>query len=88
MDTVKYILGEDKYIKLWVHSPDNEPFIIEWAEYELALNTEVVDKGQCIVEDHYISRKLAPSEIGVYILTITYRVADTTRKTKLRLEVV
>ena len=88
MRTVKYILGEDKYVKVLVHSPDNEPFVIEWAEYELARKDEVVDTGQCIIEEHYISRKLAPAEVGIYTLTITYRVADTTRKTKLRLEVV
>lgn len=86
--SVNFIQGEDKYVKLLIHSQNDEPFEIEGAEYELRRYTDVEESGECIVDGHYISAKLNPEKTGQYELIVTYRVADTVRKAKIRIEVV
>lgn len=81
--TVKYILGEDKYVKLLLHSPKNEPFEVESAMYELSTGNQVESTGSATVDGHYISMKLSPKTRGFYKLTVTYAVADTVRKVKI-----
>lgn len=85
---VRYIQGEDKYVKIRIHSPDNEPFIIESAQYELLRYNQIVVQGPAVITEHCISAKLSPNEKGHYTLIFTYYVADTVRKVKIDIEVV
>lgn len=42
MNKIRFILGEDKHVKLLVRSPNDEPFTILTASYELARYTDIV----------------------------------------------
>lgn len=88
MNKVKYILGEDKYVKILIHSPNNDPFEIDSASYELLRYGEVEDSGAALIDEHIIGMKLCPQKRTTYELMITYKVIDTTRKVQIQLEVV
>lgn len=85
---VKFILGEDKYVKIRLHSPNGEKFIIDGASYELSLYGEEEISGDAIIEGEYISAKINPKRTGHYVLEFTYHIADTTRKCRIKLEVI
>jgi hypothetical protein len=42
VNKIRFILGEDKHVKLLVRSPNDEPFTILTASYELARYTDIV----------------------------------------------
>lgn len=80
MLTANYILGEDKYVRLLLHSPHDEPFEIAEAHYELKLYEETEESGSAIIDGHEIGVRLCPNNRGIYELIFTYSVADTVRK--------
>lgn len=89
MNKVKYILGEDKHIKFLVRAPNNEPFTILEAVYVLSRYGVVESEGACEINGHYLDIKLAPKDrCRSYTLEITFKVADSTRKVRVRIEVV
>ena len=82
MNKIRFILGEDKHVKLLV------PFTILTASYELARYTDIVVQGECDINDHYLDCKIAPKEKGTHVLEVTYAVADSIRKARIEVEVV
>lgn len=88
MNKIKFILGEDKHVKLLVRSPNDEPFVILSAFYELTRYKDVVVKGECDINGHYLDCKISPKETGTHILEVTYTVADSIRKARIEVEVV
>nr|WP_243270713.1 hypothetical protein [Coprococcus comes] len=71
-----------------VRSPNDEPFTILTASYELARYTDIVVQGECDINGHYLDCKIAPKEKGTHILEVTYTVADSIRKARIEVEVV
>ena len=67
MNKIRFILGEDKHVKLLVRSPNDEPFTILTASYELARYTDIVVQGECDINEHYLDCKIAPKEKGTHI---------------------
>ena len=51
MNKIRFILGEDKHVKLLVRSPNDEPFTILTASYELARYTDIVVQGECDINE-------------------------------------
>ena len=88
VNKIRFILGEDKHVKLLVRSPNDEPFTILTASYELARYTDIVVQGECDINEHYLDCKIAPEEKGTHILEVTYTVADSIRKARIEVEVV
>lgn len=88
MNKIKFILGEDKHVKLIVKSPNDEPFVILKANYELMHYGNIVVKGECDINGHYLDCKIAPEEKGMHMLEITYCVADSIRKARIGVEVI
>ena len=88
MKKIRFMLGEDKHVKLLVRSPNDEPFTILTASYELARYTDIVVQGECDINEHYLDCKIAPKEKGTHILEVTYTVADSIRKARIEVEVV
>ena len=89
MNKIRFILGEDKHVKLLVRSPNDEPFTILSASYSLArYTTDVVAQGECDISGHYLDCKIAPEEKGTHTLEVTYAVADSIRKARIEVEVV
>ncbi len=81
---VKFIQGEDRYVKFEVHSAE-EQVIIESARYSLSIHGIEEKEGNCdILSDDdgktIIRVKINPSEKGYYELEITYCIADETLK--------
>ena len=54
MNKIRFILGEDKHVKLLVRSPNDEPFTILTASYELARYTDIVVQGECDINENYL----------------------------------
>lgn len=62
MNKIRFILGEDKHVKLLVRSPNDEPFTILTAAYKLSRYTDIVAQGECDINNHYLDCKIAPAE--------------------------
>lgn len=82
---VKFIQGEDRYVKFEVHSVEKEQVIVESARYALIIHGAAEKEGNCdIMTDDdgtaIIRVKINPSEKGYYELEITYCIADETLK--------
>lgn len=60
MNKVKFILGEDKHVKLLIRSPNDEPFTILSAHYSLLRYGEVEASGECEIDGHYLDVKISP----------------------------
>lgn len=88
MIRAKFILGEDKYVKIMLHAPNDEPFEISEAFYKLSIYGEQEDSGLALIDGHKIGIKLCPKQKGTYELVFTYKVVDTTRKALVELEVI
>lgn len=88
VNKIRFILGEDKHVKLLVRSPNDEPFTILTASYKLVRYTEIVVQGDCDINGHYLDCKIAPKEKGAHILEVTYTVADSIRKARIEVEVI
>lgn len=81
---IRFIRGEDRHVKFRVHSAAGEDMIVESASYSFARYGAVEASGLCeIINDGkqpVLDMKLFPCESGMYILEITYQVADETLK--------
>jgi hypothetical protein len=79
--SIKFFKGEEKYIQLLITSKKKEPIIITDATYTLTRNGEVVS-GKCEIDDSTILILLNPSEVGSYMLEVTYTIPPETRKVR------
>ena len=69
-----FMLGERKFVNFEVTSK-TEDFIITNATYNLSYNGEIIETGECIIEDHEISVLLtSPEEKGTYIMKVFYEI--------------
>ena len=67
MNKIRFILGEDKHVKLLVRSPNDEPFTILTASYELARYTDIVVQGECDINGFIsIARLLQKKKEHIY----------------------
>lgn len=84
-----WILGEDKYIELEVHSKQSGPIVIPSASWELKKNMDADPEqaGACEIDGALISVLVEPRETGVYTLEITYEIPPETRKVRVILNV-
>lgn len=88
MNRIKFILGEDKHIRLLIRSPNNEPFTILQATYKLSIYGGIEKQDAAEIDKHYLDIKLSPQRKGYYELEITFKIADSIRKAKYVVEVV
>ena len=88
VNKVKFILGEDKHVKLLIRSPNDEPFTILSAHYSLLRYGEAEASGECEIDGHYLDVKISPQNKACYVLEITYVVGDSTRKARIEVEVI
>ena len=56
VNKVKFILGEDKHVKLLIRSPNDEPFTILSAHYSLLRYGEAEASGECEICLLYTSK--------------------------------
>lgn len=76
--TAAFDLGENRHIKLKIHSVKNDLFEIESASYILwkKNSDEPEDMGSSNIYEHIIDTVICPKEAGEYVLKITYHIAD------------
>lgn len=77
---VVFDFGENKHIRIMVHSMKRESFVITDASYILTKkgSQQQETSGICSINEHIIDTIISPKERGEYILKITYHIADET----------
>lgn len=76
MYKTQFYLGEERHIRLLVHSKEGIPFSIQKSNWELQKLGKVEQCGECKITDHELDMKISPKEKGNYKLLVTYEVAD------------
>jgi hypothetical protein len=84
----EFILGEEKYVEFQVRSAITQTVVISSARYTLSKDGSGDITGVCVINGNKISVLLEPPGIGVYLLEITYIIAEETRKVRVSLSVV
>ena len=84
-----WILGEDKYVDLEIHSRQPGIAVIPRAEWSLTRAGEIKAEktGICEIDGSRISALIEPNQTGKYVLEITYEVPPETRKVRVTLDV-
>lgn len=90
---IRFILGEDRHVKYYVHSTESEYFIIRNAAYELLYDGKTEAAGECEVIREgigwYVDVKMQPKHRSTrYVLEITLEIADEVVKNREPMEVV
>lgn len=93
MDSLRYVIGERKYVRLFVYSLKNEPFYVRDAEYNLLNPTgETETHGTCeitrVENGTNILVLLEPQEEGLYTLKIQYDIGEEHLKKNIEIEVI
>ena len=79
--------GEERHVRLQIKNIRGDPFTILKAQFELVRGTKGEDFGDAQILDHVIDVLIAPKEIGIYKLKITYWIGDETLIEVIRIEV-
>lgn len=87
MQRIQFRTGEDRHVRLLVHSTNGEPFTIHGASWELSYVGKLEASGECEIDGHVIDAKIAPETRATYQLAIIYRVADETLVEKIEVVV-
>ena len=92
---IRFILGEDRHVKYFVHSVRSEYFSIKEASWQLVYDGQAEASGDCEVTRNeerggwYVDAKLQPENRGrLYVLEITLKIADEVIKNREQMEVV
>lgn len=90
---IRFILGEDRHVKYFVHSVENEYFVVKEAVFRLLYDGTVEVSGDCeiICEEGgvYVDAKIQPEHRSkLYKLEISLRIADEVVKNQEQMEVV
>lgn len=77
---VDFDLGETRHVRIEILSCKNDPFEISSASYTLTArgDAEPESQGTSVIMDHVIDQVITPQKRGIYILAVTYRIADET----------
>lgn len=85
--SIKFFKGEEKYIQLLITSKKKEPIIITDATYTLTRNGETILNGKCDIDGSTLLVLLNPSNVGSYMLEVTYTIPPETRKVRCMVDV-
>jgi hypothetical protein len=75
---IEFDVGEEKHVRLMIHSTRDDAFEIDDAKWELLKAGTVVASGECTINDHEIDMLIAPEARCRHQLVITYKIADET----------
>lgn len=80
MMNVDFDLGETRHVKLQIISCKGDPFEISSASYALTARGECEpeDSGASVIMEHVIDQVITPRRQGIYMLSVTYQIADET----------
>lgn len=80
-------LGEYRLLEVTLSSKDRSDFLIRQASYTLTLNQEVVESGDCQLEDKTLRVYLDPKERGFHLLEYTIFIGDEIVKKRVHIQV-
>lgn len=73
---VIFDLGEQKHVYVEIRSRKGQDFQIRSASWELLQDGKTETGGSCVIIDHVLDIFLYPQQAGIYILRVTYEIAD------------
>ena len=86
--TMRFMLGEEKYVDIRIISKENKEFTILEAKYELYESGILEKAGECEIEKDIVHSLIKPIKISRnYELVVTYRIAGETFKEKVEIKV-
>lgn len=90
---LRFILGEDRHVRYFVHTEKNERFVIKEAAFSLIYDGKVEECGDCEItreeNGNYLDIKLQPERRSRrYEIEVTICVADEIIKHRERMEVI
>lgn len=90
---IRFILGEDRHVKYYVHSVKSEYFAVKESSWQLLYDGEIEASGECgIIRQEngcFVDVKLQPENRSrLYELEITLHIADEIIKNREQMEVV
>ena len=77
-----FLLGEKRRIWLEVSSHEGDAFVIRNAAYSLERYREVIDTGECVIDEHNIAAMVQPPERGEYNLIFSFEIGGEIMKEK------
>lgn len=89
MQKIMFDGGERRHVRLRIHAAGDAPFRIKTARYELESVSQVIDSGDCEIDEHVIDAYIIVPDVRTrYTFRIIYEINDETLKEKLELVVV
>lgn len=94
MNKINFYFDEKKYVRLRIHSSNNEFFYIKNASWKLfTMEKHVLKKilhGECEidVEKKMLNILLEPCAKGIYLLEVVYSITNERFKEKVKIEVI
>lgn len=76
MQRIKFLLGEERHVRIRIHSANGESFAIREASFELKYGAQLEDSGDCMIDGDVIDALIVPQRITSYKLYFKYHVAD------------
>lgn len=77
-----FLLGEKRRIWLEISSHEENAFVIRNAAYSLERYHEIIDTGECVVNEHNIAAMIQPPSRGEYNLIFSFEIAGEIMKEK------
>lgn len=77
----EFILGEKKYVWFKVTSKIAQKVVINTATWQLLDGENVLDSGDCEIEDNVIKVLLNPDRKGTFLLAVEYTIPPEIKKT-------
>jgi hypothetical protein len=87
MQKMRLYAGEERHVRILIRAAKEEAFLIREARYELKLYGNIVQAGECVINDHILDVILRPERKSIYSLEFIYKIADETLIEKINVEV-
>lgn len=86
--TTKMYTGESRMIEFTISDTKGEDFTIGEAYYVVTQGSEVTDSGLMEIDGHTLSLRMAPTKVGVHVISLKYVIGSDVMKDKYLIEVV
>lgn len=87
MNNLSMYLGEYRRLAVTLSSKPRSEFTIRKASYTLAFGQEIVDSGDCAIDNKTLLLHLDPKSVGFHVLEFTIYIADEIIKKRVNIQV-
>lgn len=89
MQKIMFDGGERRHVRLRIRASGDAPFRIKTARYEIESVSQVIDSGDCEIDERIIDAYIIVPDVRTrYTFRFIYEINDETLKKKFELEVV